>query len=173
MSDYLGTMVFRPLTENILSDEACERVDLIWMMGLIVLFSAMQTRRVPGTPMAVFLSHAPVARRTSSLLSVSTQGSPRTPRSCGSPSNSVFVPPPPNRKSTDSWNSSNADDVEWEWRQDQLVLLSRVTFLLLSPPLLLTLPDARCPPSPPCHSLQRSNPPLKSAGQNRPRRFSR
>ena len=89
----------------------------------------MQTRRVAGTPTAVFLSHAPVARRTSSLLSVSTQGSPRTPRSCGSPSNSVFVPPPPNRKSTDSWNSSNADDVEWEWSQDQLILLSRVTFL--------------------------------------------
>lgn len=132
------------------------------MMGLIVLFSAMQTRRAPGTPMAVFLSHAPVARRTSSLLSVSTQGSPRTPRSCGSPSNSVFVPPPPNRKSTDSWNSSNADDLECEWSQDQLLLLSRVCFLFLSPALFLTLPDARCPPSPPCHSLQRCSP-LKSS----------
>ena len=35
-----------------------------------------------------------------------------------------------NRKSSDSWNSSNyegADDLEWEWKPEQTRLLSRVS----------------------------------------------
>lgn len=109
-------------------------VQSIYCLSLL----SMQTRRAPASPLAVFLSHPPVSRRTSSLLSVSTQGSPRTPRSCGSPSNSIFVPPPPNRKSTDSWNSSNADDLEWEWKPEQILLLSRVSKRVLSLSCLLS-----------------------------------
>ncbi|KAF5359760.1 hypothetical protein D9756_003249 [Leucocoprinus leucothites] len=105
----------------------------------------MQTRRAPTSPLALLLPHPPIPRRTPSLLSVSTAGSPRTPRSCGSPANSIFVPPAPNRKSTDSWNSSNADDLEWEWKPDQVLLLSRTLDAL--PAHLVTPFNGPIPPS--------------------------
>ena len=83
----------------------------------------MQSRRTGGlTPLAIVLPHPPLPHRRSSLLSLNSAASPHTPRSCASPS--LFYPA--NRKSTDSWNSSNADDMDFEWKPEQVLLLSRV-----------------------------------------------
>ena len=87
----------------------------------------MQTRRASGvTPLAIVLPHPQLPRRRSNLLSGSA--SPRTPRSCGSPSCSpIFLTTSTNRNSCDSWNSSiHEDEKEWEWKAEQLLLLSRV-----------------------------------------------
>lgn len=84
----------------------------------------MQSRRPPVS--TLLLPHPPLPhRRPSSMLSIDSQGSqPRTPRTGRSPNPSqVYFTP--SRKSTDSWNSSNADETEWEWKPDQLLLLSR------------------------------------------------
>lgn len=64
-------------------------------------------------------------RRSSLLTSVSD---PHTPPPRNSPL--PLLTPGSNRKSSDSWNSSNydgADDLEWEWNSEQTRLLSRVS----------------------------------------------
>ncbi|RXW21773.1 hypothetical protein EST38_g4100 [Candolleomyces aberdarensis] len=86
----------------------------------------MHSRRTPAvSPLAIVLPHPPLPRRRPSHLSLNSNGSqPQTPRSCGSPATSaIFFTP--SRRSTDSWNSSNADELEWEWKPDQVLLLSR------------------------------------------------
>jgi hypothetical protein len=86
----------------------------------------MQTRRTGLSPLAIVLPHPPLHRR-SSLLSITSAASPHTPRSSG-----FFdgAPPPvcyaANRKSSDSWASSNADEMDVDWKPDQILLLTRV-----------------------------------------------
>ncbi|KAF8623688.1 hypothetical protein AX17_007386 [Amanita inopinata Kibby_2008] len=83
----------------------------------------MQARRSQGAaPVAIALPSKPLHRRRSSLLSAS---SPRTPS--GSPRWSpIFLSSAVNRNSTDSWNSSNGpDESEWEWKPEQVLLLTR------------------------------------------------
>ncbi|KAF4596275.1 Transcription factor iws1 [Pleurotus pulmonarius] len=106
----------------------------------------MQVRRPSGvTPLAIVLPHPPLPRRRSSLLSATSISSPRTP-SCGSPKcSTMFFNNATNRKSTDSWNSSNADDCEWEWKPEQTLLLSRTLDAL--PAHLLTPFNGPVPPS--------------------------
>lgn len=94
----------------------------------------MQARRsslttaAPIPTLAIILPHPPLPRRQSaqSITSLLSAASPHTPRSCGSPN--IFFAQPGNRKSTDSWNSSNqdVDEQEWEWKPDQTLLLARV-----------------------------------------------
>ncbi|KAJ7126863.1 hypothetical protein C8R44DRAFT_106753 [Mycena epipterygia] len=108
----------------------------------------MQARRPSGlTPLAIVLPHPPLPRRRSSLLS--SASSPRTPRSCGSPTcSSLIFAAAANRKSTDSWNSSNqdlADDLDYDWKQDQILLLRRTLDAL--PPHLMTPFNGPIPPS--------------------------
>ncbi|KAF9446597.1 hypothetical protein P691DRAFT_761484 [Macrolepiota fuliginosa MF-IS2] len=106
----------------------------------------MQTRRAHAvSPLAIVLPHPPIPRHTPSLLSLSSAASPRTPRSCGSPRSSIFVTPAANRKSTDSWNSSNADELEWEWKPEQILLLARTLDAL--PAHLVTPFNGPIPPS--------------------------
>lgn len=107
------------------------------------LTMTMQTRRTTGlTPLAIVLPHPPLPRRTRSKSSLLSSGDPHTPRSCHSPSlgnlHAVYYQAS-NRKSSDSWNSSNADDMEYEWLPDQVLFLSRVrVFPLLWVVLLLS-----------------------------------
>ncbi|KAJ7761908.1 hypothetical protein DFH07DRAFT_771228 [Mycena maculata] len=110
----------------------------------------MQAHRRPTkglTPLAIVLPHPNLPRRRSSLLS--SLPSPRTPRSCGSPSNSSLIfAAAANRKSTDSWNSSNqdlADDLDYDWKPDQILLLRRTLDAL--PPHLMTPFNGPIPPS--------------------------
>ncbi|KAF8899928.1 hypothetical protein CPB84DRAFT_1680801, partial [Gymnopilus junonius] len=101
--------------------------------------SSMQSRRGTGlTPLAVIQP-----RRRSSLLSLNSAASPHTPRSCPSPSLPIFYPA--NRNSADSWNSSNPDDAEFDWKQDQVLLLSRTLDAL--PAHLVTPFNGPVPPS--------------------------
>lgn len=92
----------------------------------------MQTRRSAIPPLNLILPHPSLALPRRSMLAPAAP-SPRTPRSCRSPcsaSQLFFAPNPnPNRKSTDSWNSSNQDaddDPGCEWKAEQTLLLSRV-----------------------------------------------
>lgn len=64
-------------------------------------------------------------RKRSSL--VSSTSSPHTPTKGNSPL--PFFATNTNRNSASSWNSSNydVDDIEWEWKQDQIKLLTRVS----------------------------------------------
>ncbi|KAJ7475972.1 hypothetical protein FB451DRAFT_263993 [Mycena latifolia] len=105
-------------------------------------------RRPSGlTPLAIVLPHPSLPRRRSSLLS--SAPSPRTPRSCGSPTcSSLIFAAAANRKSTDSWNSSNqdlADDLDYDWKPDQILLLRRTLDAL--PPHLMTPFNGPIPPS--------------------------
>ena len=86
----------------------------------------MQSRRSGLTPLAIVLPHPTLPHRRSSLLSINSANSPHTPRSCPSPCLPIYYPP--NRKSTDSWNSSNGpDDMDFDWKPEQVLLLSRVS----------------------------------------------
>jgi hypothetical protein len=94
------------------------------------LTMTLQTRRTTGlTPLAIVLPHPPLPRRSLSKSSLLSSGDPHTPRSCHSPSlsslHAVYYQSS-NRKSSDSWNSSNADEMEYEWSPDQVLFLSRV-----------------------------------------------
>ncbi|KAJ7104029.1 hypothetical protein B0H15DRAFT_794896 [Mycena belliarum] len=98
------------------------------------------------TPLAIVLPHPSLPRRRSSLLS--SVPSPRTPRSCGSPTcSSLIFAAAANRKSTDSWNSSNQDldDLDYDWKPDQILLLRRTLDAL--PPHLMTPFNGPIPPS--------------------------
>ncbi|KAF8959509.1 hypothetical protein BDZ97DRAFT_2078037 [Flammula alnicola] len=105
----------------------------------------MQSRRTNGlSPLAIVLPHPPLPHRRSSLLSLNSAASPHTPRSCHSP----CLPPvyyPANRKSTDSWNSSNADDMDFDWKPEQVLLLTRTLDAL--PAHLVTPFNGPIPPS--------------------------
>ncbi|KAA1467619.1 hypothetical protein DENSPDRAFT_856788 [Dentipellis sp. KUC8613] len=97
-------------------------------------------------PLAIVMPHPPLPRRRSSLLS---QSAPRTP-SCGSPAHTTFfLPSSGNRKSSDSWNSSNYDvaddELEEEWKPEQILLLSRTLDAL--PAHILTPYNGPVPPS--------------------------
>lgn len=86
----------------------------------------MQRRpEVVVPPLALVLPHsAPHPPGTSRRSSIS---SPHTPTS--SHSALPLFSPNANRKSTSSWNSSNCDGIEeeeFEWKPEQLRLLSRV-----------------------------------------------
>ncbi|KAF4614029.1 hypothetical protein D9613_007655 [Agrocybe pediades] len=98
----------------------------------------MHTQRSALSPLAIA---PPMPHRRSSLLSVNSAASPRTPRSCRSPS--LYYPA--HRKSTDSWNSSNADDMDVEWKQEHVLLLSRTLDAL--PVHLVTPFNGPVPPS--------------------------
>ncbi|KAK7033240.1 hypothetical protein R3P38DRAFT_3313286 [Favolaschia claudopus] len=107
----------------------------------------MQSRRpiVGLTPLSIVLPHPQLPRRRSSLLSLVT--SPKTPsRGSGSPTCSALLFAA-NRKSTDSWNSSNQDldDLDYDWKQDQILLLRRTLDAL--PPHLMTPFNGPIPPS--------------------------
>jgi hypothetical protein len=92
----------------------------------------MQSRRSGLTPLAIVLPHPPLPHRRSSLLSINSANSPHTPRSCPSPCLPIYYPA--NRKSTDSWNSSNGpDDMDLDWKPEQVLLLSRVGPLIFAP----------------------------------------
>ncbi|KAJ7593332.1 hypothetical protein C8J56DRAFT_1003110 [Mycena floridula] len=102
--------------------------------------------RLRSLPLAIVLPHPPLNRRRSSLLS-SSSSSPRTPRSCGSPSCSSYFTSN-NRKSSDSWNSSThdfAEDLDNEWKPDQTLLLQRTLNAL--PAHLVTPFNGPIPPS--------------------------
>lgn len=90
------------------------------------MHTARRDHGVP--PLAIVLPHPPLPRRRSSLLSSSSAPSePRTPRTGRSPVCSAIFFSNPNRKSTDSWNSSNPpDEIEIEWKQEHTLLLARV-----------------------------------------------
>ncbi|KAJ3922130.1 hypothetical protein F5877DRAFT_34507 [Lentinula edodes] len=101
--------------------------------------------------LAIVLPHPPLLRRRSSLLSQGSINSPHTPRTsnCASPTcQSWLFANNNNRKSTDSWNSSNQDvgeDCESEWKADQILLLSRTLDAL--PSHLVTPFNGPIPPS--------------------------
>ncbi|KAF5326820.1 hypothetical protein D9619_004451 [Psilocybe cf. subviscida] len=103
----------------------------------------MQSRRPPGLALA-----PPLLRRPSSLLSLDTAASPHTPRSCASalpPPDLYLQPTISKRTSTTSWNSSNADEMDFDWKQDQVLLLSRTLDAL--PAHLVTPFNGPIPPS--------------------------
>ncbi|KAJ3977218.1 hypothetical protein EV361DRAFT_788740 [Lentinula raphanica] len=101
--------------------------------------------------LAIVLPHPPLLRRRSSLLSQGSIASPHTPRTsnCGSPTcQSWLFANNNNRRSTDSWNSSNQDvgeDCESDWKPDQVLLLSRTLDAL--PSHLVTPFNGPIPPS--------------------------
>ncbi|KAI0749796.1 hypothetical protein C8Q80DRAFT_1100527 [Daedaleopsis nitida] len=77
---------------------------------------------------------------------LSSASNPRTPPPRDTPL--PLLSPASNRKSSDSWNSSNydaADDFEWEWKIEQTRLLSRTLDAL--PAHLLTPFNGPVPPS--------------------------
>ena len=102
----------------------------------------MHARRPQGvTPLATALPPQPLQSCRSSFRSAAS--SPRTP--CGSPKWSpIYFSSAGNRNSTDSWNSSNGpDDLEWEWRPEQVLLLTRVPLYLFNAYLYLNHVDYR------------------------------
>ncbi|KAI0925813.1 hypothetical protein AcV5_008442 [Taiwanofungus camphoratus] len=103
-------------------------------------------RRPPAAipPLALVIPHPRLPRRRSSLLSQVSD--PHTPPNCNSPL--PLLASSSNRKSSDSWNSSNydgADDLEFEWTPEQMRLLSRTLDAL--PAHLLTPFNGAVPPS--------------------------
>jgi transcription factor SPN1 len=137
--------------------------------------SKMQARRPLGlSPLAIVLPHPPLPLRPSSIVSTSSS-SPRTPRTCASPTCPPSLFTTPNRKSSDSWNSSTQDETDLEWKSEQVLLLSRVR----TPPPFQShsisnrVPDPRRPARASPHPIQRSNPPLKPPRQDRAWRVER
>ena len=127
-------------------------------------FQAMQSRPSDLTPLAIVLPHPSLPYRRSSRLSINSANSPHTPRSCPSPCLPIYYPA--NRKSTDSWNSSNGpDDMDFDWKPDQVLLLSRVSplysfFTVLVSSFFHEYIDFGCTSCPPCHSFPRSHTPF-------------
>ena len=84
------------------------------------------TLRQRVSPLTIVLPH-PALPAKSRPSTVSTE--PHTPRSRHSSLNVQSIYYPANRKSSDSWNSSNADDhqeIEVDWKHEEVLLLSRV-----------------------------------------------
>lgn len=83
-------------------------------------------RRPPGAVGTLTqASNLPLLTRKRSSL-VSCTSSPHTPTGGNSPL--PFFATNTNRNSASSWNSSNydVDDIEWEWKSEQIKLLTRV-----------------------------------------------
>ncbi|KAF5391487.1 hypothetical protein D9757_002430 [Collybiopsis confluens] len=100
--------------------------------------------------LAIVLPHPPLLGRRSSLRSQGSIASPHTPRnsSCNSPTWLFANSNTNNRKSIDSWNSSNYDvgeDCDSEWKPDQVLLLARTLDAL--PSHLVTPFNGPIPPS--------------------------
>jgi len=79
------------------------------------------------TPLPIIIPNPPLTRRRSALLSRAP--SPRTPSMRSPIQTPLHIPSTDNRKSSDSWNSSNydlADDSDLEWKSDHVLLLTRV-----------------------------------------------
>ncbi|EJF64898.1 hypothetical protein DICSQDRAFT_153076 [Dichomitus squalens LYAD-421 SS1] len=94
--------------------------------------------------LSLVMPHPSLPRRRSSMLS--SVSDPHTPPPRNSPL--PVLSPASNRKSSDSWNSSNydgADDLEWEWKPEQTRLLSRTLDAL--PSHLITPFNGPVPPS--------------------------
>ncbi|KAF5367555.1 hypothetical protein D9758_003641 [Tetrapyrgos nigripes] len=111
----------------------------------------MSSRRTNRVSTLAIVLPRPTLPRRSSLLSL-TSSSPRTPRSsgCASPTCHSWLFPASNnnRRSIDSWNSSNQDvgeDCESEWKPEQVLLLSRTLDAL--PSHLVTPFNGPIPPS--------------------------
>src|SRR6266571_4465961 len=84
-------------------------------------------------PLAIIMPNPPLTRRRSALLSRAP--SPRTPSMRSPVQHPLHLPSTDNRKSSDSWNSSNydpADDPDPEWRSEHVLLLIRVCLQYLS-----------------------------------------
>ncbi|KAF5382160.1 hypothetical protein D9615_004412 [Tricholomella constricta] len=105
----------------------------------------MHVTRPPGLPaLAIVMPRPQLPRSRSSV--PSSLSSPRTPRTPSCSSNSLFTTITSNRNSTDSWNSSNAaDDLECDWKPEQVRLLSRTLDAL--PAHLVTPFNGPIPPS--------------------------
>ncbi|KAL0573219.1 hypothetical protein V5O48_008739 [Marasmius crinis-equi] len=110
-----------------------------------------RARREAVSSLAIVLPRPELPRRRSSLLSQGSVTSPHTPRNsgCASPrcQSWLMTSNASNRKSTDSWNSSNADfgeEFEAEWKPEQVLLLSRTLDAL---PAHLTPFHGPIPPS--------------------------
>ncbi|KAI0043818.1 hypothetical protein FA95DRAFT_1583972 [Auriscalpium vulgare] len=74
------------------------------------------------------------------------QSIPRTPPLASPAQPPIYLPTSNNRLSSDSWNSSSAaDEMEWEWKPDQVLLLKRTLDAL--PQHLLTPFNGPVPPS--------------------------
>ncbi|RPD60139.1 hypothetical protein L226DRAFT_545760 [Lentinus tigrinus ALCF2SS1-7] len=105
----------------------------------------MHGQRSAAAPvLSLVMPHPSLPRRRSSMLS--SVSDPHTPPPRNSPL--PMLSPSANRKSSDSWNSSNydaADDTEWEWTPEQTRLLSRTLDAL--PSHLLTPFNGPVPPS--------------------------
>src|SRR6266851_5016474 len=87
------------------------------------------------TPLPIIMPNPPLTRRRSALLSRAP--SPRTPSMRSPVQEPLHISSTDNRKSSDSWNSSNydpADDPDLEWKHEHVLLLTRV-----SPPILFPL----------------------------------
>ncbi|KAK7050874.1 hypothetical protein VNI00_004986 [Paramarasmius palmivorus] len=113
--------------------------------------SSRRRGREAVSTLALVLPHPELPRRRSSLLSQNSVASPRTPRNsgCASPrcQSWLMTSNTSNRKSTDSWNSSNYDigeDCDAEWKPEQTLLLSRTLDAL---PAHLTPFNGPIPPS--------------------------
>ncbi|KAI8969498.1 hypothetical protein BD414DRAFT_525812 [Trametes punicea] len=103
----------------------------------------MQRSAAPP-PLSLVMPHPSLPLRRSSMLS--SVSDPHTPPPRNSPL--PVLSSASNRKSSDSWNSSNydgADDLEWEWKPEQTRLLSRTLDAL--PAHLLTPFNGPVPPS--------------------------
>ena len=82
-------------------------------------------------PLAIIMPNPPLTRRRSALLSRAP--SPKTPSMRSPIQHPLHLPPTDNRKSSDSWNSSNydlADDPDLEWKSEHVLLLTRVSSLV-------------------------------------------
>jgi hypothetical protein len=77
--------------------------------------------------LAIVMPNPPLTRRASALLSRAP--SPRTPSTRSPVQQPLHISSTDNRKSSDSWNSSNydpADDPDLEWKSEHVLLLTRV-----------------------------------------------
>ncbi|KAF5334446.1 hypothetical protein D9611_014475 [Ephemerocybe angulata] len=89
----------------------------------------------------ILIPHPPLPRRPTSLLSIDSGPRIDRPRSCGSPlTSAIFCAP--SRRSTDNWNSSNADELEWEWKPDQVLTHLVTPFNGPSPNLTFWTPSS-------------------------------
>ncbi|KAF9267881.1 hypothetical protein L218DRAFT_651520 [Marasmius fiardii PR-910] len=111
-----------------------------------------RARREAVSSLAIVLPRPELPRRhssRSSLLSQNSVSTPRTPSGCPSPrcQSWLMTSNTSNRKSTDSWNSSNVEfgeDCDAEWKPEQTLLLSRTLDAL---PAHLTPFNGPIPPS--------------------------
>jgi hypothetical protein len=124
-------------------------------------------------PLPIIMPNPPLTRRRSAL---SCAPSPRTPSMRSPVQQPLHISSTDNRKSSDSWNSSNydpADDSDLEWKPEHVLLLTRVCMLshsfLSSLTIFLCPPDSRRSSRSRTHPVHRPCSPFESARQNRAR----